>query len=93
MRFRVGLVIGFGAGYVLGARAGKGRYEQIRTTAEKVARSKASQELKHAAAVAAHKVEEAAGDLVKGAKDGFRGGDPPVEEATVVSEGYGNGKV
>ena len=30
MRFRVGLVIGFGAGYVLGAQAGRERYEQIR---------------------------------------------------------------
>ena len=30
MRFRLGLVIGFGAGYVLGARAGRQRYEQLR---------------------------------------------------------------
>ncbi len=28
-KFRVGLLIGFGAGYYLGARAGRGRYEQI----------------------------------------------------------------
>ncbi len=30
MRFRVGLVIGFGAGYVLGAKAGHERYEQVK---------------------------------------------------------------
>ena len=30
MRFRLGLVIGFAAGYVLGSKAGRQRYEQIR---------------------------------------------------------------
>jgi hypothetical protein len=30
MRFRLGLVVGFGAGYYLGARAGHARYEQLR---------------------------------------------------------------
>jgi hypothetical protein len=29
MRFRVGLLIGFGAGYYLGAKAGRQRYDQI----------------------------------------------------------------
>ena len=29
MRFRLGLVLGFGAGYYLGARAGRERYEQL----------------------------------------------------------------
>jgi hypothetical protein len=29
MRFRAGLLLGFGAGYILGARAGRERYEQI----------------------------------------------------------------
>jgi hypothetical protein len=33
MRFRAGLVIGGAAGYVLGARAGRQRYEQIKRTA------------------------------------------------------------
>ncbi|MBI4260755.1 MAG: YtxH domain-containing protein [Actinobacteria bacterium] len=31
MSFRTGLVVGFGVGYVLGAKAGRARYEQIRT--------------------------------------------------------------
>jgi len=30
MRFRVGLVVGFGIGYYLGAKAGRERYEQLR---------------------------------------------------------------
>jgi len=29
MRFRLGLIVGFGAGYVLGSRAGRERYQQI----------------------------------------------------------------
>lgn len=36
MRGRVGLVIGLTAGYILGARAGRERYEQIREQAAKV---------------------------------------------------------
>ena len=32
MGFRTGLVIGLGAGYVLGAKAGRERYEQIMET-------------------------------------------------------------
>jgi hypothetical protein len=30
MRFRLGLFVGFGVGYYLGARAGRERYEQLR---------------------------------------------------------------
>lgn len=30
MRFRAGLVIGFGVGYYLGTKAGRERYEQLR---------------------------------------------------------------
>lgn len=30
MRFRLGLLVGFGVGYYLGAKAGRERYEQIR---------------------------------------------------------------
>jgi len=31
MKFRLGLLIGFGVGYYLGARAGRERYEQLRS--------------------------------------------------------------
>jgi len=30
VKFRLGLVLGFGTGYYLGTRAGRARYEQIR---------------------------------------------------------------
>ena len=36
MKGKIGLVIGLGAGYVLGSRAGRERYEQIRTQWMKV---------------------------------------------------------
>jgi len=36
VRFRLGLVMGFGAGYVLGSKAGRERYEQIRNAAEQL---------------------------------------------------------
>jgi len=35
MRLRLGLVVGFGVGYYLGAKAGRVRYEQIRRTLER----------------------------------------------------------
>ena len=41
MRFRAGLVIGFGAGYYLGSMAGRERYEQINQMFNKVKRSEA----------------------------------------------------
>jgi hypothetical protein len=41
MRLRVGLVVGFGAGYYLGTMAGRERYEQINRMIKKVKRSEA----------------------------------------------------
>ena len=41
MRFRLGLVTGFAAGYYLGSRAGRQRYDQINRTLSKVKRSPA----------------------------------------------------
>ena len=41
MRFRLGLVIGFGAGYYLGTMAGRERYEEINRMVHKVKRSDA----------------------------------------------------
>ena len=41
MRFRMGLIVGFGAGYYLGAKAGRERYEQLRRTVRKVRGSQA----------------------------------------------------
>ncbi|GAA3923117.1 hypothetical protein [Microbacterium invictum] len=36
MRGKIGIVVGFAAGYVLGSRAGRERYEQIKTGVEKL---------------------------------------------------------
>ena len=41
MRFRLGVMVGFGAGYYLGAKAGRERYQQINRLARKVRRSDA----------------------------------------------------
>jgi hypothetical protein len=41
MRFRVGLIVGFGAGYYLGSMAGRARYEQINRMLRKAKRSDA----------------------------------------------------
>lgn len=39
IRFRLGLVIGFCAGYYLGAKAGEERYKEIRQTLERARHS------------------------------------------------------
>jgi hypothetical protein len=44
MRYRVVFIVGLGIGYVLGTRAGRERYEQLRTLARKTADSPAVQQ-------------------------------------------------
>ena len=41
MRFRLGLLLGLGVGYYLGAKAGRERYEQLNAMIRKVKRSEA----------------------------------------------------
>ncbi len=43
--FKLGLVTGAAIGYVLGARAGRERYEQIREQYQKIKRSQPAQQL------------------------------------------------
>jgi hypothetical protein len=45
VRFRAGLIIGFGVGYVLGAKAGRERYEQIREAFGKAMQTEPVQQL------------------------------------------------
>ncbi|MGC5076336.1 hypothetical protein [Agrococcus sp. DT81.2] len=85
MRGRILFVVGLGAGYVLGAKAGRQRYEQIASAADKVWNSpsvaKQRHEVQHFVETKAPKLVEtakdAAGDAVskvKSRKDGRRGG-------------------
>jgi hypothetical protein len=60
LSFRLGVVIGGLAGYVLGARAGRQRYEQIARAARSAARSKPAQQLN----TEVRSVASRAGDLV-----------------------------
>ncbi|HZU71887.1 MAG TPA: hypothetical protein VE990_03860 [Acidimicrobiales bacterium] len=41
MRFRAGILVGFGAGYYLGAMAGRERYEQLNSLLDRLRRSDA----------------------------------------------------
>ena len=62
MRGRLGVLVGFGAGYVLGAKAGRDRYEQLRRLYENVQASPAFQK-------ATGKAKEAVGSGLGQAKD------------------------
>lgn len=68
MKFRTGLVVGLGVGYVLGAKAGRRRYEQIMALASKL---RSNESVKKAADVAERRTRRPrgiAGDgLVKAA--------------------------
>ena len=71
MRGRILFVIGLGAGYVLGAKAGRQRYEQIASTADKVWNSpsvtKQRHEVQHFVETKAPKLMESASDAAGGA--------------------------
>ncbi len=62
MRGRLGVLIGFGAGYVLGAKAGRERYEQLQRLYENVVTSPGFQQ-------ATGKAKEAVGTGLGQAKD------------------------
>jgi hypothetical protein len=76
------LLAAVAAGYVLGARAGRQRYEQIATTARKVADNPKVQRVAHRAQdAAAQQAAAAAGvakDKVASAADKVRGNDSQI---------------
>jgi len=86
---KLNLLIAFGVGYVLGARAGRERYDQIVGTVDKVRQDPRVQEKAHQAAavakpqapVVADKVTSAASAATAAAKDKVSGGssEPRVE--------------
>jgi membrane protein DedA with SNARE-associated domain len=47
MRFKTGIVVGMAAGYVLGARAGRERYQQIKSLSAEAMKHPAVAQLAH----------------------------------------------
>lgn len=72
MRFKTGLMIGFSAGYYLGARAGRQRYEQINQWLDRVRSTEAYETATEKARAAVDLGVERARDLV-----GDTGDDAP----------------
>lgn len=73
MRGRLGVFVGFGAGYVLGAKAGRDRYEQLRRLYENLLNSRA--------------FKEASGKAKEAASTGFvQAKDKAAEGASKVTE-------
>jgi hypothetical protein len=77
MRFRLGLFLGLAIGYVLGAKAGRARYEQIMKMWSQFKRSEPAQQLTADLRVAASKagdvIEEKANEGVAKVTDLVRG--------------------
>jgi hypothetical protein len=61
MKFRTGLVVGFGIGFVLGARAGRERYDQLKATFDSVRGNGVVQRVTGTADRSTAKVRRAAG--------------------------------
>jgi len=81
MRFRLGLAIGFGAGYYLGTKAGRERYEQINQWVSKAKQSEAYDTAAEKARAVIDLGVERARDLV---------GDDDVEENGHTGPGPGD---
>ena len=82
MRFRLGLMLGLGAGYYLGTKAGRERYEQINQMVRKVRRTEAYQTASDKAQAVVDLGVERAKDFVEEHKPGSNGADGT---ATTVS--------
>ena len=88
MRFRLGLVIGFGSGYYLGAKAGRQRYEQMRNFIDRARNSDLAETAADKARAVVDLGMERARDLVE------RGDERDEEPAavTVDVDLRGNGR-
>jgi hypothetical protein len=83
MRFRTGFLIGAGAGYVLGTRAGRERYEQLRRWSRSVSGNPKVQQI-------AERGKEMAGEAAHKGADAVQHGVSKV--GANVKERLGNGK-
>lgn len=77
MRFRLALGIGLAIGYILGTRAGRERYEQIRRAFDALRRSEPAQqigaEVRGVTSRASQRLEEKAAERVSRISDRLRG--------------------
>lgn len=69
MKFRTGFVVGVGVGFVLGARAGRERYDQLKTALDKVRTNESLQRATATADRSTAKVRRAAGQGLVAASD------------------------
>jgi len=72
MKFRTGLIIGLGVGYVLGARAGRERYEQIKTTVDGILGNENVQKVTAVADRTTQRARTAAGNGLVSASNSVR---------------------
>jgi len=85
MRFKTGLMVGFGAGYYLGTRAGRERYEQINRWLDKARTSEAYESAAEKAKAAVDLGVERAKDLVGNVNgDGGEPADDGTRDQPVV---------
>lgn len=85
MRFRLGLGMGFGVGYYLGAKAGRERYEQLRGWLGQARDSEVVQ-------TAAEKARAVADLGVERVRDVVGGQDDDPTTVVVASEPFANGR-
>jgi hypothetical protein len=64
MRYRLTFIVGAAVGFVLGARAGRERYEQLRAQAQKLARNPAVRNTAEAAVLQGRKSAAKAADTM-----------------------------
>jgi hypothetical protein len=88
MKFKSGFLVGFGAGYVLGAKAGEERYQQIADAARSLRENPGVQrltgEVNKTVAVGKDRVSEAAGRTVEQA------GEVAAAQASKAKEAVAN---
>ena len=79
MRFKMGLLLGFAGGYLMGTKAGRDRYDQIMKVLGKVAQSEPATK---ARAQATKMVEEATQRFRAGSQDDV-GADSPMRAVSL----------
>ena len=93
MGMKIGIVLGFGVGYVLGARAGRERYEQIRANASKLRRlpivarplDAAGQKMSDLVRAGGEQVTDKVADAVKERLFGAPASEPTTVDAQATS--------